>query len=244
MIDKWNKGVEVLELMRALQISAEKSGGEVVINLGNHEAEFLAANGKGKKAVEFSDELQSMNIDPANVANGTDSLGLGAWLRNRPVGTKVGDWFFCHAGNTHDMTVPAIEAQIEKGVDADGFAATDLIQPNSMLEARLSPVPWWITAPQTTPPTTGVDRLRAYAEALGCKHIVMGHQPDNVNFGNGLKRKAGQPFNYGNVLFLIDTGLTRGQLDGHGIILRIHQDENSPVETIDAKGVITPLNPN
>ena len=139
------------------------------------------------------------------------------------------------------MTVPEIETQIEKGVDADGFGTTDLIQPNSILEARLSPVPWWITAPQTTPPTIGADRLRAYAAALGCKHIVMGHQPASVNFGNGLLRKAGQPFNYGNVLFLIDTGLSHGAADGRGIILRIHEDEKSPVETIDAKGKIAPL---
>ncbi len=244
MIDKWSKGLEVLELMQALQISAAKSGGQVVITLGNHEAEFLASGGGKKKAVEFTDELQSKHIDPATIANGTDSLGIGAWLRNRPVAAKVGDWFFCHAGNTFGMTIPALEAQIEKGVDADGFGTAALSQPNSLLEAKLNPVPWWITAPQgaqTTQPISGVERLRAYAAALGCKHIVIGHQPENVNFGNGVKRKAGEPFNYGGVFFLTDVGMSQGVQNSRGILLRIHDDDASPVETIDANGTIAPL---
>ena len=244
MIDKWNKGVEVLELMQALQISAEKSGGQVIVTLGNHEAEFLASGGGKKKAVEFTDELVAQKIDPAAVAAGTDSLGIGAWLRNRPVAAKVGEWFFCHAGNTFGMTVPALESQIENGVNTDGFGTTALSEPNSILEAKLNPVPWWITAPQSgasTQPTSGLSRLRDYAAALGCKHIVIGHQPEAVNFGNGLKRKAGTPFNYGGVFFLIDVGMSKGVQDSPGIILQIHDDEKSPAETIDAQGRISPL---
>lgn len=244
MIDKWNQGVEVLEMMQALQASAEASGGRVVILLGNHEAEFLAASGAGKKAVEFADELRNQKIDPAAVASGIDSLGIGAWLRNRPVAAKIGDWFFCHAGNTYGITAAALESQIDTGVDADGFATPALIQPNSLLEAKLNPVPWWImssSVTQSTKPTSGLTRLSEYAAALGCKHIVMGHQPENVNFGNGLKRSAGQPFNYGGVLFLIDTGISRGVADGRGIILRISSDANSPVQTIDATGAVSPL---
>ena len=75
MIDKWNQGIEVLQLMRALQTSAEKSGGKVVVTLGNHEAEFLAAGGKDKKGAEFEDELKKLRI----------SVRL-RWPRNRFTG--------------------------------------------------------------------------------------------------------------------------------------------------------------
>src|ERR1700722_19276194 len=39
MIDKWTQSVNVLLLMRALQGSAERAGGKVIITYGNHEAE-------------------------------------------------------------------------------------------------------------------------------------------------------------------------------------------------------------
>ena len=90
----------VLRLMRALQTSAQNAGGQVIVTLGNHEAEFLAGGGKNTKGADFENELIALAIDPESVASGTDAEGLGRWLRTRPIGAKVGDWFFCHAGNT------------------------------------------------------------------------------------------------------------------------------------------------
>jgi nucleotide-binding universal stress UspA family protein len=271
MIDKGPKSVEVLQFMRALQASAQNAGGRVIVTLGNHEAEFLAAGGKDKKAADFETELQAMKIDPAAVAAGTDADGLGSWLRTRPFGAKVGDWFFCHAGNTGGSTVEKLETDIEAGVNKDGFGTFVLAEPNSMLEARLAPVPWWITASLAEPPTKKLSkkaaaaaaaaneagnaaapaepipkdassaRLVEYIHALGCQHLVMGHQPGNVNFGGGVQRKASEPFAYEGILFLMDVGMSRGTNDGHAIVLKIETGTKPSVATVDSGGIINYL---
>jgi hypothetical protein len=241
MIDKWTQSVEVLRLMRALQTSAHAAGGTVVVTLGNHEAEFLAAGGGNKKAGEFAEELRAQRIDPAQVAAGNDAEGLGAWLRTLPVAAKVDDWFFCHAGNTFGLSVNALETSLESGIDKDGFAAFVLAEPNSILEARMHPVPWWLSSPPATGQkkgATGLERLEANVAALGCKHLVVGHQPGKVQFGGKVERKAGEAFAYGagGVLFLNDEGMSRGVQDGAGVVLRIEAGEKERVVAVDAGG--------
>ena len=248
MIDKWNEGMEVLDLMRTLQKDAEKSGGKVVVALGNHEAEFLASRGEKKKAAEFAAELTSKGIEPLDVVNGSDALGIGAWLRNRPIAVKVNDWFFCHAGNTFGMTVKELEQRVEAGVDKDGFGTYVLAEPNSILEAKMGLVPWWMLAATSQDATGkasaaalndspgGTAALKKYIAALGCNHLVVGHQPGKVSFGGGVERKAGEPFAYEGLLFLEDVGLSRGAQDGHGIVLKVHHGTKERVTTIDAAG--------
>src|SRR4029079_19156109 len=57
LIDKGPQSLEVLDLMMSLQRGARAAGGDVIVTLGNHEAEFLARPGKKKKAEEFEKEL-------------------------------------------------------------------------------------------------------------------------------------------------------------------------------------------
>ncbi len=71
---------------------------------------------------------------PADVAAGRDSAGIGAWLRNLPAGAKVGDWFFCHAGNTAGKTLDDLRGELQKQITEDGFSAPILAEANSMLE--------------------------------------------------------------------------------------------------------------
>ncbi len=155
MIDKGPQSLEVLQLLRALQASAAAHGGKVIVTLGNHEAEFLAAHGDNKKSTEFQEELTAHHLSPTAVADGQDPDGLGSWLRNLPVAAKVDDWFFCHAGNTFGSTLPALESALENGINTDGFGTFILAQPNSLLEARMHPVPWWLSPPpKKTPPAS------------------------------------------------------------------------------------------
>jgi hypothetical protein len=42
MIDKWHHSLDVIALLQALQTSAAAARGQVIITMGNHEAEFLA----------------------------------------------------------------------------------------------------------------------------------------------------------------------------------------------------------
>jgi hypothetical protein len=242
MIDKYPHGLEVIALFRALQQSAAAAGGQVIITMGNHEAEFLAAAGENKKAANFSAELQTAKLDPAQVAAATDPRGIGRWLNDLPIAAKIGDWFFCHAGNTHLLTIDQLNTQISHGVDQDGFGTAILSEPNSILEARMHPVPWWLSedAPQEKK-TTGLGTLPAILTALGVKHLVVGHQPGKVSFGHHVDRPADTPFAFEGLLFLIDCGMSRGVDDGRGVVLKIScgdKTKQSPtaVTSIDAAG--------
>ncbi len=143
LIDKYDHGIEVIAVMRSLQQQAAAEGGEVIVTLGNHEAEFLAARGDDKKSAEFAGELKRAGVSPADVALGRDPGGIGAWLRNLPAGAKVGDWFFCHAGDTGGRTLADLESEIQQQVTAQGWSAPILADSSSMLEARMHPRPWW-----------------------------------------------------------------------------------------------------
>ena len=62
MIDKGPQALEVVDLLRALQIDAASSGGHVVVTLGNHEGEFLVdpLNSKATAADGVDPEITAM----------------------------------------------------------------------------------------------------------------------------------------------------------------------------------------
>ncbi|HWE02683.1 MAG TPA: metallophosphoesterase [Tepidisphaeraceae bacterium] len=238
MIDKYTQSVLVLETLRALEPQVTKAGGHLVLCVGNHEAEFLASGGDSKKSAEFGQELKAIGMSGEDVAARPDAGGLGAWLRNRPVGARIGDWFFCHAGNTGGKTLPQLEAELETDLADKGYATPFLMDPNSMLEARMHPRPWWTG---TSDPslheskkhlaTTAVNSrrvpvpptLKSDVTALGARHLVIAHQPGKIKFEKGAERKEGEMFErYGGLFFMIDTGMSRGVAGGRGALLQIH----------------------
>jgi len=119
-----------------------KAGGRVVVTLGNHEAEFLA-DPLANKSVELDRELKANNLKPEDVASGKDAPGIGEWLRSLPAAARVNDWFFAHAGNTHNRTLAKLRDELQTGIDKSGFKAPVLRDADSLLEARMHPHPWW-----------------------------------------------------------------------------------------------------
>ena len=114
----------------------------------------------------------------------------------------------------------------------------------------MSGVPWWMMAETPAPatdaatsaaPPLGFARVRQYVAALGCKHLVVGHQPGKIDFGDSVTRAAGEPFAYEGVLFLIDTGMSRGQADGRGIVLHLPAGTVERATVIDETGKETTL---
>jgi hypothetical protein len=206
MIDKGPRPVDVIRLLAALRTEAPAAGGEVVLLSGNHEAEFLAGT-DAKKAADFIADLKKSGFSPSQVA--ACKTDIGDFLCTLPYAARIGDWFFSHGGNTAGRTIP----QLAKAIESGAYPLTD---PNSILEARLGEgKEQWIEAPNQRA------LLQMYADALGVKHMVQGHQHNEVRFADGVTRHAGQMFCRWGLLCLIDVGMSREIGDSHGAILRI-----------------------
>ena len=242
MIDKSVNSVEVLQLFMRLRNIAPDAGGKVIVTMGNHEAEFLAnPTVTNTKAAEFLAQLKRMkdagvtNIDPAMVGNGTDSLGLGQFLRSLPFAARVNDWFFAHAGNTNSKnpdkatsprSLAALGSFLQTDVTANGYGGESLSKSNSLLEAKLDS-PWWEEKGDSG--QASEDRLRKYVTALGSgiKHLVIGHQPGKVKFNGEETREKGVMVGryFGGIIFLIDCGMSSGVNYSTGALLRIRPHE-------------------
>jgi hypothetical protein len=242
LIDKGKHSLKVIALFRALEASARESGGQVIVLMGNHEAEFLASPTDDDKAFEFLKELEKHGLKTKDVAAARDEWGVGTYLRSRPFGARVNDWFFAHAGDTGGRTLASLRGEIEEQVDANGFDAEILTGKHGLLEARLHPHPWWEKKDED--PAKGEKRLRHYVEALGAKHLVIGHQPGDVSFGDGTVRKKGKLIQkYDGLVFLIDVGLSDAIDYSRGALLHIGGQQNKAVAVINADGTITDIWP-
>jgi hypothetical protein len=221
LIDKGPDAPDVVRAIIALQLSAAAAGGEVIVTMGNHEAEFLADPENDKATKLGTDEgidpeLTAIGLSPDATAAGDDEIGL--FLRHLPIAARVDDWFFVHAGNTDGVALGALASQIQNEVDDAGFGADILAADASLLEARLngSPPQWW----DQTGDAGGL--LGAWTAALGAKHLVMGHQPGAVGISGGPNRANDAMFAaYGGLLFLIDTGMSVGVDDTGGALLHV-----------------------
>jgi hypothetical protein len=213
LIDKGPQSLEVLDLMMNLQAGARAAGGDVIVTLGNHEAEFLARPGKKKKAEEFERELSARGIDLHDVAGGRNDYGR--FMLNLPVAARVNSWFFAHGGSTSGMSLTAIGDRFRAVVDSGRWKNPFLIGDDSLLEARK----WW---------KGDIDDKDL--AALPAAHIVFGHDP-------GAFRDKGKVQTKGGRLFLIDVGMTPEFDYSKGALLFIDRKDGQDVATeVDASG--------
>jgi hypothetical protein len=220
LIDKGPDGLAAIALIRAVREDAKRAGGQVIVLMGNHEAEFLASP-DSKKVRDFAAELKAAGINPKDVAGCRGELGQ--FFCSMAFAARVGDWFFSHAGNSGGRTLDKLDSALQTGVDRDGFKTAEITGENSLLEARLGDKgpggASWFEAER--PQRDGQQLLANYASALGAAHIVEGHQPGGVQFTDGARRKRGEMFQWRGLLFLIDTGMSRGVGDSQGAVLHI-----------------------
>ncbi|HEX4514294.1 MAG TPA: metallophosphoesterase, partial [Polyangiaceae bacterium] len=218
VIDKGPDAPDIIRMLATLRTDAKVAGGRVIVTMGNHEAEFLADpnNSKATSTDGLDPELQSIGLDASATANGADDIG--AFLRGLPIAARVDDWFFVHAGDTGGQSIAALESAIETGVNANGFGATILSDPSSMLEAKLSSsAPQWWDA--TNDPAA---LLGQWTQALGVKHLVMGHQPGSFSFADKTTRPSDAMFEYyGGLIFFVDTGMSVGVDATGGALLHV-----------------------
>jgi len=236
LIDKGPHSLQVVRLAASLRKAATASGGQVVTLMGNHEAEFLADPSE-KKVRDFSADLRSAGLIPADVAACRGDVGQ--FLCSLPFGVRVDDWFFSHAGNTGGRTIAQLISDLQTGVDTGGFGSPQLIDANSMLEARIGEEgpggKAWFEA--QSPQRSAEQLLRSYAAALGVNHLVQGHQHQKIVFEDGQKRNAGQMFQWHGLIFLIDVGMSQGVGDSQGAVLHIRHKNGQEATAIDADGM-------
>ncbi|MEO8845385.1 MAG: metallophosphoesterase [Kofleriaceae bacterium] len=219
LIDKGSQSLEVIDLLRTLQIAAATSGGHVIVTAGNHEAEFLA-DPHNSKADAFDGELSADGLDPCLVAT---TGPRGVWLRALPIGARIGDWFFSHAGDTHGQTIAELETTLRAGLVANDFRDPSIVGSDSILEARA----WWEGAAGLA--TTSAD-------ALGVSHVVFGHTPD------ALGPRGAIATGESGVLFRIDVGMSPAVDDSAGSLLAITHDAADELATeLRADGGIVEL---
>jgi hypothetical protein len=213
LIDKGPNSLKVLDLMMSLQTQAHAAGGEVIVTLGNHEAEFLAHPGK-KKAIEFEKDLDERGIDPQEVAEGGNAYGR--FLRSLPLAARVNGWFFAHGGSTSHLSLTQLGDQFRAVVDGGRWKNKFLIGDDSVLEARK----WW----------KGDEDDRDLA-ALPARHIVFGHDPGAFRDKGTIQTKGD------GTLFLIDVGMTPVFDYSKGALLIIDGKAGTEVATsLDASG--------
>jgi hypothetical protein len=213
LIDKGPQSLEVLDLMMNLQSGARAAGGDVIVTLGNHEAEFLARPGKKKKAEEFERELSERHIDLHDVAEGRNAYGR--FFLGLPVAARVNGWFFSHAGSTSGMSLTQIGDHFRSVVDSGRWKNPFLIGDDSLLEARK----WWKG-----------DADDKDLAALPAAHIVFGHDPGAFRDKGTIQTKNGR-------LFLIDVGMTPEFDYSKGALMLIDRKDGLDVATsLDASG--------
>jgi len=205
LIDKGPQAVEVVDGLRALEASAAGPGGKVLVLLGNHEAEFFV-NPTNKKAAGsdgIDKQLTALQIDAYRVASGEEPRG--AWLLARPLGARVGGWFFSHGGSTSGRTVAQLDGLLRAELTAHPtFDSPEIVGAGSILEARD-----WYADLAVAP---------ANARALGVSHIVFGHDP------NALGARGAIAVAQGALLFRIDCGLSPDVNDSEGHVLRVRRE--------------------
>ena len=213
LINKGDRALDVIDLIRSLEAQAPAAGGGVIVTLGNHEAEFMAKPGRNK-AEEIRDELEKRKLDPDKVADGETEYGQ--WLHQRPLAAKVNNWFFCHSGNTGGQTVAQLADTFRQTVDAGKWKSRFLIGPDSILEAEK----WWRDR-------AAIDRDLAEVKAA---HIVFGHDPGAFTKGR-IEEK------FGGRVFRIDVGMTPSVNYSKGALLLIDRHGTTDVAiSLDADG--------
>jgi hypothetical protein len=217
MIDKGPRALDVLKLYQILRVQARAAGGDVVILAGNHEAEFLA-DPSAPKGAEFVRQLQAAGISPADVA--ACKGNVGSFLCSLSFAARVNDWFFSHAGRSSGRTLSQLSADLQAGIEKDGFRTKELMDVNSPLEGRpTADGKQWFDSGM--PAQDEKSLLINWTHAMGVHHIVQGHEPTEIRFADGLKRNKGEMFQRFGLIFFIDTGMSEGVNHSDGAILHI-----------------------
>lgn len=228
-VDRGPKGVEVIRLIRSLEVQAGEHGGEVTALLGNHEVMFLAAvvfrRADPADALGFREYWQSNGgqdrdltlLDPGDLA----------WLKARPALALVGPWLMVHADSAMYLRLGTDAAQVNAyvqglllGRDADAWG--------SFLNSFADRFAFALSGGERT--------ARRMLSTFGGERLAHGHTPVYVlldEYLHGPTLGAGAPIPYADRLCVaLDSGMA--YRDDAGFITRL--DDGGVAEVISNPG--------
>ena len=227
-IDKGPQSLEVLALWMRLMAQAPKSGGRVIVLLGNHEAELLADPINDRKTDATKAELPAGVSIVALTDSTSDQPVAGvplknyaAFLRSLPAAARLGDWLFCHAGwvpvplpvGTPVTRWKALVAREDAALNAPGAYST-FLQADGLefLERKDYPDGTkWSKNPDAE------RELERRLDGYGLKGVVFGHVPAAFGITDGIGYFSGSDHR----LIKIDSGMApeAGGFAGHLLVL-------------------------
>lgn len=124
-MDRGPSGVDVIRLIRSLEVQAREVGGKVTALLGNHEVMFLAA-----WRFQRTDPGDQLGFREYWVQNGGQERDLIhfdpsdlAWLAERPAMARDGHWLMQHADSQFytklGNTIEDVNAQVQQLLQSD-----------------------------------------------------------------------------------------------------------------------------
>ncbi|GGK90807.1 hypothetical protein GCM10010844_06680 [Deinococcus radiotolerans] len=203
-VDRGPQGLEVIRLVRNLEVQAQAAGGRVTALLGNHEVMFLAALVFRQKDPGDRMGFRAYWLENGGQTRDADLLEPGdlGWLSSRPAMAEADGWLLVHAdslmylrmGTTIDE-VNAEVARILANPDADEWGL--------FLN--------WFTERMAFALGEGEVKARRTLSVFGGDRIVHGHTPVYVLMDEALHGRtlgAGAPVPYaGRLCLAVDSGM-------------------------------------
>jgi len=170
-VDRGPDGIGMIELVMRLEVEAQRSGGEVIALLGNHEPLLLAARRFGstwRDAKRRTFYERWLN----NRGRAQDMMHLATrhvdWISARPAVARVGSYLFVHADTT---------TYLKYGRDVNGtndaIRAAMQSEEGDVWDALLRDVSDRFAFQKIDGAERAVELLRAY----GGERVVHGHTP-------------------------------------------------------------------
>jgi hypothetical protein len=193
-IDEGPDSVGLVLLLRDLQREAAAAGSRIVVLLGNHEVDFLAAPRKASKELLSSAEAAGLRLGHKRRGERLAAGEFGDFLRTMPVAAFVGSWLFAHAGYVDAEDRDGLRAYFARLASSWSGGDGDRYGPLRAARSIVSYHRWWESKRLRS-------RMRDHLGALGLSGLVFGHDQNAFGAPGTIAMEAG------GWLTKLDTGL-------------------------------------
>ena len=200
LINKGNDSVATLHYVMNLQQAALRSGGRVIVTMGNHEVSFLA-DPMGSKTEKLQESASRAGLNLCRDIHSPNSP-IGAWIRNESAAAVVNGILMSHTGYAYEALPTAWDQKFRPIVESIDWPksssnfACGKNKKGAEKQGFFNATVWW---------GKNGDTFRAQQAALGVTTFVFGHDPSAFHEKGKIAAYFGDPI--GSALVKVDTGL-------------------------------------